>query len=67
MYLCYTKQSMPKSKRGFASMKPEKRRAAQSRGGVSAHKQGKAHEWTREEAKIAGMRGGLANSIFSKD
>jgi len=50
---------MPKSKRGFASMPQEKRRAIASLGGIAAHAKGRAHTYTREEAKIAGRKGGL--------
>lgn len=46
------------SRRGFASMNPEKQRQIASKGGRAAHKKGKAHEWTSEEAKIAGRKGG---------
>jgi len=50
---------MPKSKRGLASMSQEQRRVITSLGGKVAHAQGKAHTWTREEARIAGRKGGL--------
>ena len=46
--------------RGFASMEPVKQREIASKGGKAAHKKGAAHEWTREEAQIAGRKGGLA-------
>jgi general stress protein YciG len=46
--------------RGFASMDPDKQREIASKGGIAAHKNGSAHEWTREEAKAAGRKGGLA-------
>lgn len=49
-----------KSRRGFASMDPEKRRAIASKGGKAAHAQGSAHEFTPEEARIAGRKGGEA-------
>lgn len=49
-----------KSKRGFASMDPEKRRAIASKGGKAAHAQGSAHEFTPEEARAAGRKGGEA-------
>jgi uncharacterized protein len=45
-------------KRGFASMSIEKRRQIASKGGRVAHEKGKAHEFTQEEAKIAGRKGG---------
>ena len=50
---------MPTSTRGLASMSQEKQRAIASQGGKAAHAQGKAHTWTREEAQIAGRKGGL--------
>jgi hypothetical protein len=40
--------------KGFASMTLEKRRRLQSIGGKKAHQIGKAHKWTREEARFAG-------------
>jgi uncharacterized protein len=46
------------SKRGFASMSPEKQREIASMGGIAAHEQGRAHEFTPEEAQKAGRRGG---------
>jgi general stress protein YciG len=45
--------------RGFASMDRDKRRAIASKGGRAAHEKGTAHEWTPEEAREAGRRGGL--------
>jgi general stress protein YciG len=44
-------------KRGFAAMDPELQRAIASKGGKSAHAQGKAHKYTSEEARIAGRKG----------
>jgi uncharacterized protein len=46
--------------RGFASMERAKQREIASKGGKAAHRKGAAHEWTREEAQIAGRKGGLA-------
>lgn len=48
------------NKRGFASMTPEKRREIASRGGKRAHAFGTAHEFTSEEAREAGRKGGAA-------
>jgi uncharacterized protein len=45
--------------RGFASMNPDKQREIASKGGRAAHEKGTAHEWTREEAREAGRKGGL--------
>jgi hypothetical protein len=43
-------------------MKPEKQRLIASMGGKAAHENGTAHEFTAEEARIAGRRGGAAVS-----
>lgn len=47
-----------KERRGFASMSPEKQREIASKGGRAAHEKGTAHEWTAEEARSAGRKGG---------
>jgi len=47
-----------KERRGFASMSPEKQREIASKGGRAAHQKGTAHEWTSEEARAAGRKGG---------
>jgi hypothetical protein len=44
--------------RGFAAMTPERRQTLAGRGGRAAHAKGTAHHWTREEARIAGVKGG---------
>lgn len=49
------------SRRGFASMDPEKQRQIASKGGRAAHAKGTAHEFTSEEAAAAGRKGGLAS------
>jgi general stress protein YciG len=48
-----------KERRGFASMSPEKQREIASKGGRAAHAKGTAHEWTSEEARHAGRKGGM--------
>ncbi len=48
-----------RERQGFASMSPEKRREIASKGGKAAHQSGHAHEFTPEEARDAGQRGGL--------
>jgi general stress protein YciG len=47
-----------KERRGFASMTPEKQREIASKGGRAAHEKGTAHEWTPDEARNAGRKGG---------
>ena len=44
--------------RGFAAMDSEKQKRIASEGGRAAHKQGVAHEWSRDEARAAGRKGG---------
>ena len=48
-----------KERRGFASMSPENLREIASKGGRAAHTKGTAHEWTSEEARSAGRKGGM--------
>jgi hypothetical protein len=50
-----------KRKRGFASMDPDRQRQIASKGGRAAHEKGTAHEWSGEEAKEAGRKGGAAS------
>jgi len=49
---------MRKERRGFASMSPDKQREIASKGGRAAHEKGTAHEWTPDEARAAGRKGG---------
>lgn len=56
-------QPIPKkSNRGFASMDREKQKQIASKGGKAAHAQGRAHEFTPDEARTAGRKGGEAVS-----
>jgi uncharacterized protein len=50
-----------KEDRGFASMDRAKQREIASKGGKAAHAKGTAHEWTSEEAREAGRKGGMAS------
>jgi len=50
------------SKRGFASMDSAKQREIASKGGRAAHAKGTAHEFSSEEARVAGRKGGEAVS-----
>lgn len=50
--------------RGWAAMTPETRQRIASLGGKAAHARGKAHQWTTEEAREAGRRGG--NAVWAK-
>ena len=53
------------SRRGFASMSAEKQREIASKGGKAAHDKGTAHEFTSEEAREAGRKGGRARGKSS--
>jgi hypothetical protein len=39
-------------------MSPEKQREIASKGGRAAHEKGTAHEWSADEARNAGRKGG---------
>jgi hypothetical protein len=45
-----------RAKRGFAAMPAERQRMIASLGGRAAHQSGHAHEFTSEEARIAGRK-----------
>lgn len=47
--------------RGFASMNKDKQKEIASMGGKAAHAKGTAHEFTSEEAREAGKKGGKAS------
>ena len=42
-------------------MDRHKQRDIASKGGKAAHQKGTAHEWTSEEAREAGRKGGMAS------
>jgi general stress protein YciG len=47
--------------RGFATLDREKVKEIARKGGKAAHAAGTAHEFTSEEARIAGRKGGTAS------
>ena len=51
----------PKARRGIASMSQEKQREIASKGGRAAHAKGTAHEWSSNEARDAGRKGGMVS------
>jgi uncharacterized protein len=51
-------EGLKREGRGFAAMSPFKQREIASKGGKAAHQKGTAHEWTSEEAREAGRKGG---------
>ncbi len=48
-----------KQKRGFAAMDKEKQKEIARKGGRIAHELGSAHQWSVEEARAAGKKGGI--------
>ena len=54
---------MAKADRGFHGMDPVRQREIASLGGKAAHRKGTAHEWTSEEAREAGRKGGKATKM----
>jgi uncharacterized protein len=58
---------MAKADRGFASMDRTLQREIASKGGKMAHVKGTAHEWSSEEAREAGRKGGLAAKHRKQD
>jgi hypothetical protein len=47
---------------GFAALSAAERRRLASKGGKAAHANGQAHEFTPDEARAAGSKGGVAVS-----
>jgi general stress protein YciG len=54
--------SQSRSNRGFAAMDAEQQREIASKGGRAAHEQGTAHEFSPDEARAAGRKGGVSVS-----
>ena len=49
-------------RRGFAAIEPARHREIASQGGHAAHEKGTAHEFSADEAREAGRKGGQAIS-----
>jgi general stress protein YciG len=56
-------ETRPKRGRGFAVMDHALVREIARKGGRAAHSAGTAHEFTSEEARIAGGKGGRATNV----
>ncbi|MDF7811948.1 KGG domain-containing protein [Hymenobacter sp. YC55] len=58
-----SKSAAPKTgnPRGFAAMDPATQRRIASEGGKASHESGRGHQWTPEEARAAGRKGGQAS------
>lgn len=52
-----------RSERGFAAMDPAQQREIAAEGGRAAHLKGTAHEFTSEEAREAGRKGGEKTAL----
>jgi general stress protein YciG len=55
-------QATSKKPQGFAALPRKERQAVAQRGGRNAHTKGTAHEFTPEEARAAGKKGGVSIS-----
>ena len=60
-------ENVQKTRRGFASMSPERKREVASKGGKAAHALGKAHRWTHKEAQDAGRKSGEMKRLSLKN
>ncbi len=58
-----TTSDAPKKPRGFAAMDPTVVAAIARKGGRAAHASGRAHEFSADEARAAGKKGGLAPHV----
>ncbi|WP_240488906.1 KGG domain-containing protein [Labilithrix luteola] len=57
-----TEERRPR-RRGFAAMDRERVREIASKGGKAAHSAGTAHQFSSEEARVAGRKGGMAPHV----
>jgi general stress protein YciG len=57
----------PRKPRGFAAMDRKRVSEIASKGGRAAHVAGTAHEFTRDEAREAGRKGGYATHAKRKN
>jgi general stress protein YciG len=56
-----------KQRRGFAMLDATRRQEIARKGGKLAHALGRAHQFTHDEARIAGRKGGLARRQTATD
>lgn len=57
----------PRRPRGFGAMDPAVVSAIAKKGGIAAHARGTAHEFTSEEARAAGQKGGRVTHAKRED
>jgi hypothetical protein len=58
-----TQRKEKMKKRGFATLDKARLVEIARKGGQMAHEKGKAHQWTTEEAREAGKKGGIASGL----
>lgn len=56
-----------RARRGFATLDPARVREIASKGGKAAHAAGTAHQFTSDEARVAGRRGGQASNARRRE
>ncbi|MBS2011321.1 MAG: hypothetical protein JST00_00300 [Deltaproteobacteria bacterium] len=56
-------EERPRRRRGFAAMDRERVREIASKGGKAAHSAGTAHQFSSDEARVAGRKGGMAPHV----
>ncbi|MGJ7492909.1 KGG domain-containing protein [Variovorax sp. ZT4R33] len=56
-----------RSRRGFANMDPQRVREIARVGGRAAHAKGAAHEFTPQEARLAGQKSQSLRSLRRRD
>lgn len=53
-------------RRGFASQSEERKQELARKGGIAAHRKGKAHKFSSIEAIAAGRKGGMVKKVDRK-
>jgi uncharacterized protein len=53
----------PRRRRGFAAMDRDRVKEIASKGGRAAHAAGTAHQFSSDEARVAGKKGGMAPHV----
>lgn len=56
-------EERPRRRRGFAAMDRDRVREIASKGGKAAHSAGTAHQFSSDEARVAGRKGGMAPHV----
>ncbi len=63
----HTDEVPKKAIRGFAAMDQSKQKEIASKGGRAAHERGVAHEWSSQEARAAGKKGGQSRKQSARE